>query len=84
MIQVRLTESQVRALKNMSAAQNKSMEELIRQAVDMLLRSIAEMDREERKRRAISPAGRYHSGLEDLFTDHDDYLSESYMAGNLP
>ena len=61
--QVQLTESQVRELKNMAAAQNKSMAELIRQAVDILLRRSGEVDREERKRRAIVAAGRFRSGL---------------------
>jgi len=81
--QVQLTESQVRALKDMSATQNKSMAELIRQAIDILLRSSGEVDREERKRRAIAAAGRFHSGLGDFSTSHDDYLSEAYQNDNL-
>jgi hypothetical protein len=36
------------------------------------------IDQEERKRRAIAAAGRFHSGLTDLATDHDRYLEESY------
>jgi len=81
--QIQLTESQVRALKDMSATQNKSMAELIRQAIDILLRSSGEVDREERKRRAIAAAGRFHSGLGDFSTNHDDYLSEAYQNDNL-
>ena len=81
--QVQLTESQVQALKDMSATQKKSMAELIRQAVDILLRSSGEIDREERKRRAIAAAGRFHSGLGDISTSHDDYLSEAYQSDNL-
>ena len=81
--QVQLTESQVRALKDMSATQNKSMAELIRQAIDILLRRSGEVDREERKRRAIAAAGRFHSGLGDFSTSHDDYLSEAYQNDNL-
>lgn len=81
--QVQLTESQVQALKDMSATQKKSMAELIRQAVDILLRSSGEVDREERKRRAIAAAGRFHSGLGDISTSHDDYLGEAYQNDNL-
>jgi len=81
--QIQLTESQVRALKDMSATQNKSMAELIRQAIDILLRSSGEVDLEERKRRAIAAAGRFHSGLGDFSTNHDDYLSEAYQNDNL-
>ena len=81
--QIQLTESQVRALKDMSATQNKSMAELIRQAIDILLRSSGEVDCEERKRRAIAAAGRFHSGLGDISTNHDDYLSKAYQNDNL-
>jgi Arc/MetJ-type ribon-helix-helix transcriptional regulator len=81
--QVQLTESQIRALKDMASAQNRSMAELIRQAVDILLRSSGEIDQEERKRRAIAAAGRFHSGHGDLSTEHDRYLSEAYQHDDL-
>ncbi len=35
---------------------------------------------EERKRRAIAAAGRFRSGLANLSTDHDHYLTEAYQA----
>lgn len=81
--QVQLTESQVRELKDMAATQNRSMAELIRQAVDILLRSSGDVDREERKRRAIAAAGQFHSGLGDVSTHHDDYLSEAYQNDDI-
>lgn len=81
--QAQLTKAKVQALKDMSATQKKSMAELIRQAVDLLLRSSGEIDREERKRRAIAAVGRFHSGLGDISTSHDDYLSEAYQNDNL-
>lgn len=81
--QVQLTEYQVRELKDMAATQNRSMAELIRQAVDILLRSSGEVDREERKRRAIAAAGQFHSGLGDVSTSHDDYLSEAYQNDDI-
>jgi hypothetical protein len=81
--QIQLTESQIQALKDMAAAHNKSMAELIRQAVDMLLRNSSEIDREERKRRAVAAAGKFHSGLGDLSVDHDRHLSEAYQHDDL-
>jgi len=79
--QIQLTESQARALKELAAARNKSMAELIRQAVDILLRNATAIDHEERKRRAIAAAGRFRSGMPDLSTEHDRYLSEAYADG---
>jgi len=81
--QVQLTEPQIQALKDMAAAHNKSMAELIRQAVDMLLRSSGEIGREERKCRAVAAAGQFHSGLGDLSVDHDRHLSEAYQHDDL-
>ena len=76
--QIQLSEVQFKALKELSTSQNISMAELIRQAVDVLLRSTNEINHEERKRRAIAAAGRFHSGLTDLSTNHDRYLAEAY------
>jgi hypothetical protein len=76
---VQLTESQVRALKDLAADQDTSMAELIRQAVDILLQRSGKVDREEQKRRAIAAAGRFHSALTDVSTRHDEYLSEAYQ-----
>jgi Arc/MetJ-type ribon-helix-helix transcriptional regulator len=81
--QVQLTESQVRALKDLAADQNKSVAELIRQAVDILLQRSGKVDREEQKRRAIAAAGRFHSGLADVSTRHDEYLSEAYQNDDI-
>lgn len=76
--QIQLKEAQAQALKALAVDQDLSVSELIRQSVDDLLGSTGDIDREERKRRAIAAAGRYSSGLSDLSTDHDRYLSESY------
>lgn len=78
--QVQLSEKQMRTLKTLSAKQNSSVAELIRQGVDMLLRSAGEVDREEQKRRAIALAGRFRSDVNDLATNHDHYLVEAYKS----
>ncbi len=76
--QIQLSEEQARALKELAAKYETSMAELIRQAVDEWLRSASSVDREERKRRAIAAAGRYHSEHTDLSIRHDHYLAEAF------
>jgi len=78
--QVQLSEAQAQALKALAAAQNKSPADLISQAVDDFLRSMSGPDMEERKRRAIAAAGRFHSGLSGLSANHDRYLVEAYQG----
>jgi hypothetical protein len=78
--QVQLSEAQVQAIKALAAAQNKSVAEVIRQAVDIFLSSANAVDVEERKRRALAAAGRYHSGTGTLSTDHDSHLVEAYRG----
>jgi len=72
--QVQLTEEQARALRNLASAHQVSVAELIRQSVGALLRSTAEIDIEERRRRAIAAAGPFHSGESEISTKHDAYL----------
>ena len=81
--QIQLTDAQLRALKERSAAENKSMAGLIREAVDALLRSSLRVDREAVKRRAIAAAGQFHSGVSDLAANHDRYLGEVYAGDDL-
>lgn len=78
--QIQLSEAQFKALKALAAAQNKSMAELIRQAVDTLLGSVIAVDQDERKRRAIAIAGRFRSDVPDLGSNHDRYLAEAYQS----
>jgi hypothetical protein len=77
--QIQLTDEQATALKRLAAKRHESVAELIRQGVEILLRSISGVSSEERRRRAITVAGRFHSGRPDLSTKHDKYLAEVYM-----
>lgn len=77
--QVQLTEEQARALRNLASARQVPVAELIRQSVDTLIRSLGEIGDEERRRRAIAAAGRFHSGVSDISTKHDDYLAEAFQ-----
>jgi len=76
--QIQLTEEQSRALKELSAKKNKSMAELIRAGVDMLLHSITEISPEEKRKKALSAVGIFRSEENDLSVNHDKYLAEVY------
>lgn len=76
--QVQLTERQVKELKRLSTERGVSVAELIRVSVDSLLDSRLEIDEESKRQRAMSVVGKYHSGLGDLSTNHDEYLAEDF------
>ena len=78
---VRLTDDELRALQEVAAKEERTVEELLRSRVEPLLREHeqdAPVDREELKRRALAAIGRFRSGLKDLSTEHDKYLDEAY------
>ena len=75
--QVQLTEEQARALKDLATIRKVSMAELVRQAVNLLLRSSADVDTNEQRRRAIAAAGRFRSGQSDISSEHDQYLTDA-------
>ena len=76
--QIQLTTEQAKSLKRLATSRHRSVAELIRQAVDNMIRSSALIDIEERRRRAFAAAGRFSSGLKDLSTEHDKYLSDAF------
>jgi len=78
--QVQLREEQARMLKKLAAARGVSMAELIRQSVDMFIRSSAgvSVDDDERRRRAIAATGRFRSGKSDVSSEHDRHLVEAF------
>lgn len=76
--QIQMTEEQVKKLKRLASVEHKSIAELIRQAVDLFVASKRGMDIEERQKRAIAAAGRFHSRLSDLSEAHDRYLAEDF------
>ncbi len=75
--QIQLTEEQAAKLKKMAADRHVSLAELIRQGVDVVLRSGA-VSEEEKRERAIAAAGRFRSGKHDVSSRHDEYLAEAY------
>ncbi len=76
--QIQLTEEQAKAVKKIASAQGLSVAELIRRAVDNIVKSSTIADTEERKRRALEIVGRFRSGKRDVSKEHDAYLVEAY------
>lgn len=76
--QIQLTAQQANAIKKIARARHLSVAELIRQAVDNLIKASTVIDVEERRKRALDAAGRFRSGLRDLSTKHDKYLEEAF------
>jgi hypothetical protein len=78
--QIQLDEEQARAVRRLAAAEGKSVAEVIRTAVDLLLGSSRQPDRSELKRRARAVAGRFQSRLGDVAAGHDRYLGDDYRS----
>ena len=73
--QIRLTDEQARRVKRIAVERQVSMAAVIREGVDLLLRSeeTAATD-DERIERAISVAGQFRSGGGDGAAQHDAHL----------
>jgi hypothetical protein len=79
--QVQLTDAQTEALRRLANERGVSIAELVREGVDLLLRSAASpMSYEERTRRMLELSGRFSSAVGDLSTRHDDYFVEAILA----
>jgi hypothetical protein len=76
--QVQLTDVQLKALRQASAATGKSVAALVRQGVDQFLTGRSELGREERMERAIAVAGKFSSGVRDVSSRHDTHLAEAF------
>ena len=76
--QIQLTEEQSKALKQLSSQKNISVAQLIRNSVDLLLRSMTEISEEDKRRRALSIVGKFPVKETDMSVNHDKYLEEVY------
>ncbi|MBI5308896.1 MAG: ribbon-helix-helix protein, CopG family [Planctomycetes bacterium] len=76
--QIQLTEEQVKSLKRIALSRHLSIAEIIRQAVDTVIRTNTLVDIEERRKRAIDVVGRFSSGKHDISRKHDTYLAEAF------
>jgi predicted DNA-binding ribbon-helix-helix protein len=76
--QIQLTEDQAKALKRIAQSRRLSVAELIRKAVDTIIKSSTFVGREERHKRAMEIAGKFSSGKRDISKKHDLYLTDAY------
>jgi hypothetical protein len=76
--QIQLTEDQTKALKKIAQSRHLSVAELIRKAVDTVIKSSAVINVEERHKRALEIVGKFSSGKHDVSKKHDLYLTEAY------
>lgn len=78
--QIQLTEEQAQAMKRIARSRHLSVAELIRCAVDTMIKSSPLADPEERRKRAIDVVGKFSSGKRDIAGKHDKYLGDAYRA----
>ena len=76
--QIQLTEDQAKALKKIAQSRHLSVAELIRKAVDTVIKSSTVINVEERHKRAMEIVGKFGSGKCDVSKKHDLYLREAY------
>jgi len=76
--QIQLTEDQAKALKKIAQSRHLSVAELVRKAVDTVIKSSTVMNVEERHKRAMEIVGKFGSGKRDVSKKHDLYLTEAY------
>jgi hypothetical protein len=76
--QIQLTTEQARDLKKLALSRQVSVSELVRKAVDDLIKSKTRADTQEIKKRALEIVGKYHSGGKDISKKHDLYLAEAF------
>lgn len=76
--QVQLTEEQATIIKGIAAARHISMAEVIRQAINLVIRTDTSAGYEEKKRKAIDVVGKFSSGKHDVSVEHDKYLAGAF------
>lgn len=73
---VELSEEQSKALDELAEREGTSVDTLVEQVVEQILKAA---DRAEKWERARALIGRFHSGLHDVSERHDDYLAEDFL-----
>jgi len=74
--QIQLTEEQVRKVKKIAASRGVPMAEIIRDAVEVTIRSGTAL--EEKRKRSLEIIGKFRSGKKDVSKKHDIYLAEAF------
>jgi len=78
--QIQLTEKQAEEVKRIARARRVSTAEIIREALDNLIRSgtVMTVAAEDRRARALNAVGRFSSGKRNISRKHDKYLAEAF------
>jgi predicted DNA-binding protein len=77
--QIQLSEEQAKRLKQMAAAQGRSVADLIREGVDRLAGDDMASRRRERMKHVARSFGRFRSGRTDLTSRHDALFAEAVV-----
>ena len=76
--QIQLSDEQFARLKNLAHSRGCSIAQVVREAVDLVVRQGPAASPRELRARAAAVSGRFRSGLKDLSSEHDRYLAEDY------
>ena len=76
--QIQLSKDQARSIKRMAAAQSISMAEVIRRAIDNLIRTERRPSLDDVRNRALNAVGRFNVDTNDLSMNHDRHLIEAF------
>jgi len=74
--QIRLTEEQVKALREIAMTSHLSVAEFIRRAIDRMIKSSVTADPDERLKRAFEIVGKFSSSKRNISRKHDFYLAD--------
>jgi hypothetical protein len=77
---IQLTEEQAKEVKRIARMRLTSVAEVIREAVNHMIRSDRGMaaDAEDRRKSALKAVGKFSSGKRDISRKHDKYLPEAF------
>ncbi len=64
----------------MAASLHVSGAELVRRAIDVMIKSGTAADPEEKRTRAIEIVGTFSSGKSDVSRKHDEYLADAFRT----
>ncbi len=78
--QVQLTARQASALRKEAARRKTSDAAIVREAVDLWLRSRGRGSDKERWQRALAVVGKFASGRTDISKEHDRELAEAFRS----
>ena len=76
--QIQLTEEQYRLLKSISARENISVAEVVRESIAYYAAGKCLVDQKDKYSRALEVAGKFRSGKKDISKNHDNHLNKDY------